>query len=649
MPALPPLSRSGRRKLVKAVQSPTANSLPPGISTHGEASVRRDRAAVQSALDENASSAAGRQLSKLLQLRSGVISNMERLIRRHHEATDMSKAARTYRSQLERAGLGGELSPGMNPAVAAVLLTIFALIEMVAFHNALLLGFGLNDETGLDKVESWLFALLSVSVVFLGAHSGRHAKYAVQRLTLSRRLDRAPKPSLMSRVGSLRRGRGSDRSGSDRNGSALPTPSDNREGDRIDPADRLPELDPRSEFTPRALRGEASWDILHWIGAGTFAMAIIFASAELRRFGLAGNGLEQPAPMVFVMISSAVLMAAWVVEYSAANHWFKAVHGLDKQARKAERGLRSAEQAEAKSTGQFDSLRVQLFAMLSVVGARAGYEGEIAEQIVHESRGDAAYNAPWHPINRERVGMGFLPGLARLTPPFDPSDLSPDLLWQIAADRAQSPYADAFLRRQLKTATNGDGSLVEDIIPMQPTAQRLLWPSSMVVPDGWEPPQVAEVAPTQEVVPLHAPQPEATHEVQTMPVQVAGPANHYPPPAAVLHDTQPAFAPPASEDEGEPMYFDPSIFDEPTQHGAPVPHAEPAPQFSQVGSWAAEDTRPMGGEAATPSSPANNGQPRASERPAATLPAATLPDTTLPAAQVDLSNGVSVPGSRDGD
>ena len=77
-------------------------------------------------------------------------------------------------------------------------------------------------------------------------------------------------------------------------------------------------------------------------------MAIIFASAELRRFGLAGNGLEQPAPMVFVMISSAVLMAAWVVEYSAANHWFKAVHGLDKQARKAERGLRSAEQAEAR-------------------------------------------------------------------------------------------------------------------------------------------------------------------------------------------------------------------------------------------------------------------------------------------------------------
>ena len=40
----------------------------------------------------------------------------------------------------------------------------------------------------------------------------------------------------------------------------------------------------------------------------------------------------------------------------------------------------------------------------------------------------------------------------------------------------------------------------------------------------------------------------------------------------------------------------------------------------------------MGGEAATPSSPANNGQARAAERPAATLPGTPLPGTTLPGA-----------------
>jgi hypothetical protein len=266
-------------------------------------------------------------------------------------------------------------------------------------------------------------------------------------------------------------------------------------------------------------------------------MGVIFASAELRRFGLAGNGLAQPAPMVFIMISSAVLMAAWVVEYSAANHWFKAVHGLDKQARKAERDLRAAERNEAKTTGKFDSIRVQLFSMLSVMGARAGYEGEIAEQIVHQGRGDAPYNAPWHPINRERVGLGYLPGLARLTPPYDPSDLSPDLLWQIAADRAQSPYADSFLRRRLRTADNDSGSLVEDIVPMQPTAQRLLWPSSMVVPDGWEPPAAIEVAPTLAVA--------AAAPLAEIPAPAA-PTSEYPTSEAPTSEA-PVFEYPASE------------------------------------------------------------------------------------------------------
>lgn len=475
MPLLPPLTRSGRRKLTDAVRVDSPVDIPDGHATHGEASVRRDRAGVQSALDENASRAAGRLLSRMMSRRGRVIQNMEQLIRAHHRATDAARSARTYREELNTAGLGGELSPAMNPILATTLLTIFALIEMVAFHNALLLGFGLSDEGWLAQLESWLFALLSISVVFLGTHSGRHARYAVQRLTLARRL----------------RSRGADRmatatapTGSTPQARTSALSMTDTAADADDPSDS--DARAHGEFNAASLRAEARWDILHWIGAGIAALGIIYASAELRRFGLQGTGLPQPAPIVFILISSAALMASWVVEYSAANHWFKSANGLDRQARAAEKKMEKAGRREAKATGKFDRIRAALFATLSVAGARAGYEGEIAEQIVHEGRGALLFDKPWHPMHRERIGIVFLPGVARLIAPYDPSDLSPDLMWQIAADRAGSPYSDAFLRRKIKTVADGSGTEVEAIVPMQPTAQRLLWPVSMAAPAGLE-------------------------------------------------------------------------------------------------------------------------------------------------------------------